>query len=393
MISIKTTNNFGYAASGLYNPLMLPIDKPAFPHMGFLYHYLSSRPKTFLDQSKWPILITVALALPFSNNVLATTPSHEASSDRIQIDDDNRDHWGTLSIESTAQIRSGLKTLTLEPHRYRPELIAYGNVVSLQPLLDLRNRYLAALSGHESAKSRLTLAQQSIDRTRLLHRGGVVSGRSLQEQQSQWQSQQALTKGSRIQIETVRNEAILNWGRPIAELFLDTNTDTLLPYLSGQKNLLHISLPPNNKPVDTLDEIRVSRYGDRNRAEPARFISPAPQTDPMTQGESYFFETEHGGIRTGMRVAAFIPLRENAEVGVLIPASSVIRHLGQIFVYVKTAPEHFQRRNIAGLIDAHAGYFVTDGLHAGQEIVVKGAQILLSEEFKSQIPDDEDDDD
>ena len=361
--------------------------------MKFSFINLVSYPITLLGGLKWPTLITVALALSDNGIAFATNQDKEAAPVRTETDDDDYGKEGTLNIDSATQTRSGLQTIKLEPHRYRPELTAYGNVVALQPLLDLRNRYLAALSGHESAKSRLTLAQQSIDRTRLLHRGGAVSGRSLQEQQSQWQSEQALTQGSRLQIETVRNEAILNWGQAIAELFLDANTDTLLPYLSGKKNLLHISLPPNNKTVDTLDEIRVSRYGDRNRAEPARFISPAPQTDPLTQGESYFFETEHGGIRTGMRIAAFIPLQENAENGVLIPASSVIRHLGQAFVYVKTSPEHFQRLTITGFIDTHAGYFVTDDLHAGQELVVSGAQMLLSEEFKSQIPDEDDEND
>lgn len=122
--------------------------------------------------------------------------------------------------------------MKFEPDRYHPELTAYGNVVALQPLLDLKSRYLAVLSEHKSAKSRLTLTQQSIDRVRLLHRGSAVSERSLQEQQSQ----QAITQGSRLQIETVRNEAVLNWGQAIAELFLDANTDTLRPSLSGQKN-------------------------------------------------------------------------------------------------------------------------------------------------------------
>lgn len=361
--------------------------------MKFSFINFASRPITMLGELKWPTLISLALALSVNGIAFAASQDKEVAPVRTETNDDDYGNEGTLNIESAAQIRSGLKTIKLEPYRYRPELTAYGNVVALQPLLDLRNRYLAALSGHESAKSRLTLAQQSIDRTRLLHRGGAVSGRSLQEQQSQWQSEQAITQGSRLQIETVRNEAVLNWGQAIAELFLNANTDTLLPYLSGQKNLLHISLPPNNRPVDTLDEVRVSRYGDRNRAEPARFISPAPQTDPLTQGESYFFETEYVGIRTGMRIVVFIPLRENAEVGVLIPASSVIRHLGQSFVYVKTAPEHFQRLTINEFIDTDAGYFVTDGLHAGQKLVVSGAQMLLSEEFKSQIPDEDDDDD
>lgn len=356
--------------------------------MRFPFIKLVSRPMTLLARLKWPTWIIIALALSANSPVFATNQGQETVTD-----DDGHGTRDTVKIDSTAQIRSGLQTKKLEAYRHRPELTAYGNVVALQPLLDLRNRYLAALSEYESAKSRLTLAQQSIDRTRLLHQGGVVSGRGLQEQQSQWQSEQAMAKGSRQRIETLRNEAVLNWGLPVAELFLDADNNTLTPYLSGQKNLLHISLPPNDQPIDTLDEIRVSRHGDHKRAEAAHYLSPAPQTDPLTQGESYFFETEHGGIRTGMRIAAFIPLREHAVDGVLVPASSVIRHLGQAFVYVKTAPEHFQRLAINELIDTHAGYFVPNGLHAGQELVVSGAQMLLSEEFKSQIPDEDDDDD
>lgn len=356
------------------------------------FRYLASRTPSFPAKGNWSICLSTILALGLNLGAMAANPAKTPSSGRFETGHEDNDTPDTLTIDVATQARAGLKTLTLEPYSYHPELTAVGNAVALQPLLDLRTRYLTALTEHDNAEARLTLAKQNVERTRLLQRGGVVSGRSLQEQQSQWLSEQALNKGSRLQIDALRNEAVLNWGKAIADLFLNPDPKAIRPYLSGQKTLLLVALPTGSMPVDTFGEIKVSRHGDRNRAEPARFISPAPQSDVLTQGESYFFETEHSNIRAGMRITAFIPLRQSTERGVLIPSSAVIRHLGQSFVYVKSAQDRFRRIRIAKLTDTHTGYFVTEGLFPGQEVVETGAQMLLSEEFRGQIPDEDDDD-
>ena len=308
-------------------------------------------------------------------------------------DDDNSDAAALdgLHLDQKIQQRAGLQITLLKPFQYAPEFSAYGNALPLQPLLDLRNRHMAALAQYESALARLALAQQNIDRTQYLQRNGIASQRALQEQQSQLRMEKAQTEALRLQIKAIYNEALLNWGQKLADLFLSADATRLTPYLSGQKTLLLITLSAGQTLADGIKRIAVSPSGERGKAHPAEFISIAPQTDAITQGESYFFATDYPTIRTGMRIAAWLPQQQSHESGVLIPASALIWHLGQAFVYLKTGAERFSRRRIAHFVNTPEGYFIRDTLAPGEKLVTVGAQMLLSEEFRGQIPDEDDD--
>jgi hypothetical protein len=91
-----------------------------------------------------------------------------------------------------------------------------------------------------------------------------------------------------------------------------------------------------------------------------------------------------------MRVAAWIPEQGESQPGVVIPKSALIWYMDQAFVYIKTAEEQFNRRAIDRYSAAAGGYFVGSGLNEGEQLVVAGGQMLLSEELRGQIPDEDD---
>jgi len=70
--------------------------------------------------------------------------------------------------------------------------------------------------------------------------------------------------------------------------------------------------------------------------------------------------------------------------GVLMPRSAVIRFSGTTWIYLKTAPDTFQRQQV--LLDSplEKGWFVAAGLKPKDQVVTLGAQQLLSEELKGQ---------
>jgi hypothetical protein len=73
-------------------------------------------------------------------------------------------------------------------------------------------------------------------------------------------------------------------------------------------------------------------------------------------------------------------------------ASSLSR-AGQPWLYVQTGPERFERRAIAHYRDLGAVWFVTAGVVPGETVVARGVQLLLSEEFRRRIPDEDEDED
>jgi hypothetical protein len=312
---------------------------------------------------------------------------------------------GTVSLDTKAQSLSGLQTAVLSSVSHRAEFPAYGKAVNIQPLVELRHRYLLALTERSGVAAKFKQAEQDIKRQQDLYREGATSKRNLQALQAQWQSDKALVDASGAQGKAIIDEARLLWGKKLADWALSTDSDPLSDFLSGQKTLLHITLPVDKQLASDIRTIYVDAGGNRNAASRAELISVAPQTDSTTQGETYFFQTEgrrgceqscrdaiagDNHIRTGMRVTAWIPEQDESRTGVVIPKSAVVWYMDQAFVYVKSADARFSRRTLEQYSPTAEGYFVGSGVNAGEHLVVTGGQMLLSEELRGQIPDEDD---
>jgi hypothetical protein len=75
---------------------------------------------------------------------------------------------------------------------------------------------------------------------------------------------------------------------------------------------------------------------------------------------------------------------------VLIPSSAVVWHGGKPWVYVKKQNNQFVRQPISTDTEIEEGWFNQE-ISAGSEVVTNGAQLLLSEEFKYLIKNENED--
>lgn len=95
--------------------------------------------------------------------------------------------------------------------------------------------------------------------------------------------------------------------------------------------------------------------------------------------------------RSGMVIAPIEPMtyqKENSQKdrkGVLIPRSAIVWLEGEPFVYVQEEKDHFAREEVLNYILVKDGWFVSEKFRPGERIVVAGAQMLLSTEFRDQI--------
>lgn len=292
-----------------------------------------------------------------------------------------------LNIET--QNASGIETTTLTPATYHAEFITYGKAISVQPLLTLRTRYLMALAERSGAEAKFKQSAQNARRQQDLYQHGVASKRTLQDQQAQWQADKALLDATHFQDQSIIDEATLNWGKTLTDWALFANPDKLSAFLSGQQTLLQINVPTNHQLAGDNLTIYIDASGNRSKAQQAELISVAPQADANMQGISYFFKTHDKLIKPGMRVSAWIPEGQQSLAGVVIPKSAVCWQMGQPFVYLKTGGETFSRRIVSDYVITADGYFVGHALKPGEQIVITGAQLLLSEEMRGQIPDED----
>jgi hypothetical protein len=313
----------------------------------------------------------------------------------VQSDDDDdallKSPKGVLSVtlDSQTQTQTGLKTVKVASVNRQTEFETFGKVVSIEPLLVLRERYLLAQAELKSATAKLKQTEQNWQRQQALFKNGISAKRSLQELDAQKFADQAAVESSHVRSLALLNEAKLSWGDTLAQWIISPQCDNLKAILTGQRQLVQVTLPPNKLLPDHLQQISVDSAGIRSRAVPAEFIARSAQVDSVAQGENYFFETSNSAMRPGMKINAWIAESESTQPGVFIPESALLWYMDQAYIFIKTAENTFVRRNVSQFVRDKQGYFVSDGLQAGEEIVSEGAQLLLSEELRGQIPDDD----
>jgi multidrug resistance efflux pump len=121
-----------------------------------------------------------------------------------------------LQLASPTEKLAGIKTQALQAAQQQAEFSAFGKVVSLEPLLQLRQQYLAANAQQQSAKARYTEAQLNLTRTQNLHSQDIVSSRRLQEQQAQSLADRANLDASAYQQQTLLENSKLEWGSTLS---------------------------------------------------------------------------------------------------------------------------------------------------------------------------------
>ena len=297
-----------------------------------------------------------------------------------------------IFLDDEIQEMSGLEVLKLKQVEFQAEFIAYGKAINLSPLLTIRNQYLAASAQQTGARARLTQAEKNISRLRNLHRDEAISTRKLQQQQSQWQSDKANYNANNYQTRLIINNSQLQWGKTLTQWLTASHSEQFDKLINGETTLLRVTKPVNGTTSFQAKKIYINPTGNRSLAFAASFVCQLPQVDTLSQGLQYIFQTDNPTIKAGMNFTAWIPQQKQKQTGVIIPESSIAWHLGQAFVFIKVDDEYFAHRNIIKPIKVANGYFIARQFTDGEEIVVTGTQMLLSHEFRSQIPDEDDDD-
>jgi hypothetical protein len=74
-----------------------------------------------------------------------------------------------------------------------------------------------------------------------------------------------------------------------------------------------------------------------------------------------------------------------------LPFDAVVWYDGKPWVFVKTGEQRYERRAVGAHSDSRDGWFAGEGFVPGEEVVVTGAQTLLSGVLRGQVPDEDDD--
>ena len=111
------------------------------------------------------------------------------------------------------------------------------------------------------------------------------------------------------------------------------------------------------------------------------------------QKVGYLYEFTTAKKDTSWRPGVFVTAnyRDGSGPGrqaVEIPAAALLAHQGRTLVYVQLSPGRYERREVVVLARESDKLYVGAGVRGDEMVVAKRAQVLLSEEFRSDLDED-----
>ncbi len=120
----------------------------------------------------------------------------------------------------------------------------------------------------------------------------------------------------------------------------------------------------------------------------ARLVGQAPEVDPLTQRPAWYYRMERTwpGVAVGLPLIVEIPGAAQAENGaVAIPPAAAVQWEGLVWAYVERRPGEFSRVRVPTDVPLARGWAVARGFEPGDLVVTRGAEQLLSEEFRARV--------
>lgn len=289
-----------------------------------------------------------------------------------------------LTLSAAEQRTAGIILAHPAPAPPQRMIAAYGQVLDPAALTALGARCRDLSGKVQMAEARLSVSRAAFERAKLLHRQQQdVSVAQLQAAEGTFAVDTAALDAARAQQKALADSVRQEWGPVIGAAVLG-HTALLTALEQQQDYLVKVTLPPG-EPLATPAGTAVAYSGSEAPLH-LRLLSAATRTDPDLQGAAWLYELPAGpGVLTGLRLTVSLGAGSSAKA-VVVPAGAVVWSEGRAWIFVRTSPENFERRAADLREQAPDGGYVVAGLPQAAQIVVRGAQMLLSEEFRAQAP-------
>ena len=322
--------------------------------------------------------------------VLTGWATRHAAADPVSGDAVQAPHTAThidgvpaLHLDPAARARAGIDVARLAPATFRDLRQGYATVLDATPLADVVRRIAEARAGALSAKARLSAADQTRQRSRVLYgKQANVSLAQLQATEANASSAQASGTAADAALRALTLTARLRWGPVLGAALIDA-TPLAERLLDRRDLLLQVTLAPGDGPATPPGTADVRIPG--RAAVAAHFVSPAARVDPAIQAPSYFYVVPaSSGLLSGLHLAVSLPFGPS-RTGALVPTDAIVWAHGQAWAYREQGADDFVPTPIAMAHPAPDGGAIVTSLPPGTRLVVRGAQLLLSEAARAQL--------
>ena len=354
-----------------------------------------------------------------------------------------------VRVAPEAQQRIGLQTQVATAHTITPEVVAFGRleedpsrtfvlrapvagtlhfatgsdwpnigqsladaavVGTIEPRLatadriGLTNQLATAQSELSASTATVVAARAAYERTKLLNADNKnVSDRALEEAATRLAAEESRVKAATDTVRLLQQSLDSAGPTGSKPLMVERGGDVvdilsrpgeavepgapILRVAKLDRLLARVDVPVGEHVPPTVSAARIVAVGYEDTPVLADRMALAATTDPAAQGQSFVFRLRETrlGLRPGLAVTARIAVPGPRRQGMMIPSIAIVRLAGKPYVYVQTAANEFVRKEVTLDQPTEGGFLSTRTVSAGDRVVIQGAQLLLSEEFKSQI--------
>jgi hypothetical protein len=272
---------------------------------------------------------------------------------------------GTVSIDDTGRERIDLATAALEPARSEGALDVQARVLDPIPLVD-------AVLARAAARATSEPARREVERVRALSRDAQnASQRDLEAAEAAWRKAQ-LEQGA------AQARLIASFSVELAER---PDLEALVASLASRRTALaRVELPAGVAAPGPPAGLQLRSVTGTKREGEGALVGEAPTTDPQLQGLAWLALIEHEPPPPGTALAGRLALPDLTRTGLRVPEDAVVRQDGGAFVYVEISHDVFERRSVTLERALPGAWLGTGSIAAGDAVVVRGAQELLSAE-------------
>ena len=278
----------------------------------------------------------------------------------------------TLTPEQIEKM--GVVTQAAQSIEYSEEAAGYGVVLSHDTIAQAAAELATAQATERLSRAGLLRAQK------LAGTAGAVS-----TDVEETAAQRAAVDAAALTLSIRRLSSILGMNPP----WKDGDKDAVLQQLaSGQVKLVRVTFPLGTVTGAAPKSLRGAHIGAGKPGAgwKMNLVWDAP-ADASVPGRSFFALLKGSDAGEGERLQVWTPVGAPVA-GVVVPAAAAVMSESKYWCYVEKKPGTFARTEIDTGKPTSDGYFVTDGVAAGDKLVTTSAgQLLAKESASSAEPD------
>ena len=266
--------------------------------------------------------------------------------------------------------------------------VSKGEVVAvLEPPVSQEGSIGELTAGYAEAKNRVTLAQKEYDRAKRLHQAKIAPLKRVEEAELSLSSARAALEPLQRALEGLRGDSgngKMVVRAPVSGTVVEVAGangkgvqagEPIVRIINTAKVWLKASLPASEAgKASQAAGATFTVTGLEGEFRPSRLVTVNDMLDPQTRTLPVIFEVPNPGGTLKIGMFADVSIRTGAAKDALaVPADALVEDEGRWFLFIQTAGEWFERREVKVGAKDRGHVQVIEGLEDHERVVVKGA--------------------